>query len=185
MSGLSILCSSTVSGTVEPMFNSTPGRSMEATGFDLTYSRMTVSCSGAITTVWAAATLALARRRMPAAKAVTCVFIFNSFPVLADPHDPHTPVQRALWGAVPSAPPRGTSAAKSRQKSRGTRTLVHGVAAMVCRARSRGNAGDAGGVDQAKCGIIAMDRSVYQARWLLAPVFALSLSVAVLAALSG
>ena len=30
-----------------------------------------------------------------------------------------------------------------------------------------------------------MDKSVYQARWLLAPVFALSLSMAVLAALSG
>jgi len=36
-----------------------------------------------------------------------------------------------------------------------------------------------------KCGIIVMDLSVYQARWLLAPVFALSLSLAVLAALSG
>jgi hypothetical protein len=36
-----------------------------------------------------------------------------------------------------------------------------------------------------KCGIIAMDRSVYQARWLLAPLLALSLSVSVLAALSG
>lgn len=30
-----------------------------------------------------------------------------------------------------------------------------------------------------------MDRSVYQARWLLAPVFALGLSVVVLIALSG
>ena len=30
-----------------------------------------------------------------------------------------------------------------------------------------------------------MDLSVYQARWLLAPVFALGLSLAVLAALSG
>jgi hypothetical protein len=33
--------------------------------------------------------------------------------------------------------------------------------------------------------IIAMDRSVYQARWLLAPVFAIGLSAAVLAVLSG
>ena len=30
-----------------------------------------------------------------------------------------------------------------------------------------------------------MDRSVYQARWLLAPVFMLGLSVALLVALSG
>jgi hypothetical protein len=30
-----------------------------------------------------------------------------------------------------------------------------------------------------------MDRSVYQARWLLAPLLVLSLSVSVLAALSG
>jgi hypothetical protein len=37
----------------------------------------------------------------------------------------------------------------------------------------------------AKCGTIAMDRSVYQARWLLAPVFVIGLSAAVLAVLSG
>lgn len=36
-----------------------------------------------------------------------------------------------------------------------------------------------------KMWIIAMDKSVYQARWLLAPVLTLSLSAVLLVALSG
>ena len=57
--------------------------------------------------------------------------------------------------------------------------------AMVPRRQSAGTSAGRSELIPPKCGIIVMDRSVYQARWLLAPVFALSLSLAVLAALSG
>ncbi|CAH2408246.1 hypothetical protein MES5069_660031 [Mesorhizobium escarrei] len=46
----------TVSGRVEPILSSTPGRFTDASGCFFTYSLMTVSCSGSMMTSWAAAT---------------------------------------------------------------------------------------------------------------------------------
>ncbi|CDX18054.1 hypothetical protein MPLDJ20_110156 [Mesorhizobium plurifarium] len=68
-------CNSTVSGSVLPIFNSTPGTFTEASGCLCTYSLMTVSCSGAMTTSCAAAAPMPARSRKPAAAEVKCIFI--------------------------------------------------------------------------------------------------------------
>jgi hypothetical protein len=64
-------------------------------------------------------------------------------------------------------------------------TFVHGVGALVSSGKDAGTAATGAKLMRRIMWIIAMDRSVYQARWLLAPVFAIGLSTAVLAALSG
>jgi len=51
--------------------------------------------------------------------------------------------------------------------------------------QSRRNWGKDGGLIRGIIRIVTMDRSVYQARWLLAPVFALGLSAALLVAVLG